>query len=69
MSFYFLSASSREAHVSRNHLFCLFLSVDFHKFQCSVMSICLFTEVIRAMGYVSTGMGDRLSSGPAMGCV
>ena len=37
-----------------------FLSLDFHELWHSVMSICLFTEV--AMGYVSTGMGDRFSA-------
>ena len=36
----------------------------------SLMSICFFTEVrCMAIGYVSTGMGDFLSSRPTMGCV
>ena len=34
-----------------------------------MMSICLLTEVKAAMGYVSTWMGDRLSSRPDVGCV
>ena len=44
-----------------------FFSPDFHQLWGSVMSICLLTEV--AMDYVSTWMGDGLSSRPAVGCV
>ena len=33
----------------------------------TVMTISLVTE--GAMGYVSTWMGDRLSLGPAVGCI
>ena len=42
LDIYLLSASSSEAHTSRNHLF---LSRDFHELWHSLMSICLFTEV------------------------
>ena len=39
-----LSTNSSEACTSRNHFF---LSLDFHEWCCSVMSICLITEVKR----------------------
>ena len=43
----FLSASSSEAHASRNHFFFVsyFWSPDFHELRHSVMSACLLTEV------------------------
>ena len=44
----FLSASLDRARASRNHFIFLvvfFLSPDFHELWCSVMSICLLTEV------------------------
>ena len=56
--------SSSKARASRDHsFFILFFVSDLHEFWRSVMtlmSICLFTEV--AMGYLSTGMGDRFGA-------
>ena len=54
-----LSTNSRKAGSSRDHLF---LSPDFHELWSSVMSICLFTEVMVAMGCISIGIGDRSSA-------
>ena len=47
----------------------IFLSPDFHELWCSMMSICLLTEVKLQWVYVSTWMSDHLSSRPAVGCV
>ena len=39
---------SSKARASRNHFYSfIFLSTDFHELWCSVVSICLFTEVKR----------------------
>ena len=46
-----------------------FLTRRLHELWRSVMTICLLTEVKAVMGYVSTWMGVRLSSRPAVGCV
>ena len=58
----FLIASSSEARASRDYFFFLFfLSLDFHELWCSVMSICLFTEVKQqwatlVLGWVTTSV-------------
>ena len=60
---YFLSTRHSDARGSRNHFFFFFC------FSVSGLSLILSQRDEFAMGYVSTWMGDRLSSRPAMGCI
>ena len=49
--------------------FVFFFSLDFHVLWCSMLSIFLLTEVKWQWATFVLGMGDHLSSRPAVKCV